>query len=443
MYCPLQDPAPLPSIFVERAPPPLKAARLEGDVAADVAIVGGGFSGLSTALHLAERGTRAIVLESREVGTGGSGRAYGQIVPYAKHDHRHILDHYGPDVGQRIVDAVAAGPEFVFSLVERLGISCDAIRNGLIFAAHCRSGAASLEERARYWQAKGAPVDLLDAAETERLVGSRYYPLSILDRRGGTLNPLAYVRGLAAAVRRAGVQIYERSHATAIERTESHWRLRTQRGSIAAKAVLVATGAYSDGLRPELQRSIIPMRAHQLVSRPLSDNVRRTILPGGQSLTDTRRLFSGVRVLPDGRFHLSADGPAFDPNGKVFMKKGSRRVRHVFPQIDEFEWETGWTGWVDMATDQYPHVHELAPGLWAIIGLSGRGIVFATLLGREMAERLLGNRNYEPFMPVTPVPKVRIRPFAAPLVSALMTLYRAIDRIELATYIRPGRSTVM
>ena len=427
--------------MAERAPPPLKAAFLEDDVATDVAIVGGGFTGLSTALRLAERGARAVVLESREVGMGGSGRAYGQIVPYAKHDHNHIIHHYGSESGQRIVDAVAGGPDYVFSLVQRLGISCDATQNGLIFAAHCRSGAAGLEGRARYWQSKGAPVELLDEAATERLVGSRYYPFSILDRRGGTLNPLAFVRGLAAAVQRAGVPIHERTHVTGIQRTEAHWRLRTAKGTVTAKSVLIATGAYSDALHPALQRSIIPMRAHQLISPPLSDNVRRTVLPGGHSLTDTRRLFSGVRVLPDGRFHLSADGPAFAPNGESFHKKGYRRVHQLFPQIEEFAWESGWTGWVDMATDAYPHVHELAPGLWSIIGLSGRGIVFATLLGREMAERFTENRNYQPFMPVTPVPHVRIRPFAAPLVSALMTLYRAIDRIELATYVRPGRST--
>lgn len=441
MYCPLEDPSPLPSVMAERALPPLKAASLAGDMTVDVAIVGGGFTGLSTALHLAERGVRAAILESREVGWGGSGRAFGQIVPYAKHDHNHIVHTYGPEQGQRIVDAVAAGPDYVFSLVRRLGISCDAKQNGLLFAAHSAKGAAGLEGRVRYWQSRNAPVEMLDEAATERAVGSRYYRVSAVDKRGGTLNPLAFVRGLAAAVERAGVAIYERSHVTALERTATHWKLRTAKGSVAAKSVLIATGAYTDGLYPGLQRSIIPMRAHMFVSPPLSDNVRRTVLPGGHSLTDTRRLFSGMRVLPDGRFHLSADGPAFDPNGRSFFEKGYRRIRQVFPQIEDFKWESSWTGWVDMATDAYPHVHELAPGLWAIIGLSGRGIVFATLFGREMAERFTASRTYEPFMPVTPVPRVRVRPFAAPLVSALMTFYRALDRMELAAYVRPGRPT--
>ena len=441
MYCPLQDPSPLPGIFQESAPPPLAAPALEGEVAADVAIVGGGITGLSAALHLAEGAARVVVLEGREVGWGGSGRAYGQVVPYAKHDHRHIVAHYGAEAGRRIVDAVAAGPDFVFGLAERLGIACDPRRVGLLFAAHCKSGAADLEKRARYWQDRGAPVELLDERATERIVGSGYYPMSILDRRGGTINPLAFVRGLAAAARRSGVRLFERSHAVAIERTGSGWRIGTGRGAVAAKSVLIATGAYTDGLRPELQRSIVPMRAHQLISRPLSDNVRRTILPGGQSLTDTRRLFSGVRMLPDGRFHLSADGPAFDPNGETFRRDGLRRVRHLFPQIEEFAWESGWTGWVDVTTDLYPHVHELASGLWAVIGLSGRGLVFATLLGNEIAQRLLETPGYQPFMPVTPVPKVRVRPFAAPLVGALMSFYRALDRAELAGYVRPRRAS--
>jgi glycine/D-amino acid oxidase-like deaminating enzyme len=171
----------------------------------------------------------------------------------------------------------------------------------------------------------------------------------------------------------------------------------------------------------------------------VTSNVRATILPGGNSVTDTRRLYSGVRVLSDGRVHVSADGPAFMRGGEVFRNKADRRVRQLFPQITEIEWEEWWGGWVDMTTDQYPHLHELAPGLWGAIGLCGRGIVWGTLIGREVAWRMMERERDEWFMPVVPLRRAGIRPFAAPLIGALMKYYRALDRIEMAGYVRPRK----
>jgi len=136
---------------------------------------------------------------------------------------------------------------------------------------------------------------------------------------------------------------------------------------------------------------------------------------------------------------MSVDGPAFSTTGSVFMAKATARLRAVFPQIGAPEWDETWTGWVDMTADQYPHVHEIGPGAWAIIGLSGRGIAFATLLGREIALRLAGRPESELFLPVTALKPIAVRPFAAPLVGALMTSYRIRDLLELRSRPRaPG-----
>src|SRR5262249_8941098 len=139
------------------------------------------------------------VLEARSIGWGASGRAFGQVVPYLKHGHDTVLRHYGPERGPRIVDAVAAGPAAVTALIERLAIACDPRRSGLIFGAHAPSGARVLASRAAYWQRRGAPVELLDAAATRAAIGSDAYQAALLDHRGVHLNPLAYARGLASA----------------------------------------------------------------------------------------------------------------------------------------------------------------------------------------------------------------------------------------------------
>jgi glycine/D-amino acid oxidase-like deaminating enzyme len=440
LFCPLDDPSPLSRTYQASAPPPLARPALKGQIASDVAIIGAGDTGLSAALHLAERGIACVVLEARAVGSGGSGRAFGQVVPYTKHSEGRLLAHFGETAGRRIMDATAAGPDYVFDMIRRYGIECDARQDGLLFAANSAAGARSLATRAAFWSERGAPVRLLTGREAHAIVGSTHYSYVFADQRGGQINPLAYARGLALAAAKHGVDVYEDSRVVRLEPRGSEWRIHTAAGAVDARRVLLAGGAYLDELWPSLRLSFVPMRAYQLVTEPLSDNVRRTILPEGHSLTDTRRLYSGMRLLPDGRLHLSVDGPAFNVEGKEFRAKATARLRQIFPQAGDTAWAESWTGWVDMTSDHFPHVHELAKGLWTVIGLNGRGLVHATLLGREMAARFAGDDAEPIFMPVTPIRPIGVRRAAAPLVRALMALYRVLDRTESVTYLRRTRA---
>ena len=430
---PLDDPAALPATYRRLSPPPPDAPPLAGDAAADVAIVGGGFCGLSAALHLAERGASVVLLEARGIASGGTGRAFGQVVPYAKHGEPHLLHHFGASVGTRLIDAIGTGPFVVWELIDRHGIECGAQRSGLLFAAHNTAGEASLRKRAAFWQARGAPVAMLDAGRTASLIGSTRYQAALLDRRGGHIVPLAYAYGLATAAQRAGARLHAESRVLSVARDGEAWRLRTGQGSVQARSIVVGPGAYADDLWPGMRQSIVPIRAHQLVTAPLSENIRATILPEGQSVTDTRRLYSGTRMLPDGRLHLSVDGDGFAARGATYREKAANRARSLFPQLGEIVFEEAWTGWVDMSADQYPHLHQLGDGAWGVIGLSGRGIAFATLLGREISARILDGERAETFMPVTPLKAMAIRPVAAPLVGALMGWYRLRDRLELGS----------
>ncbi|HYC14963.1 MAG TPA: FAD-binding oxidoreductase, partial [Stellaceae bacterium] len=344
MSSPSEDPAEPSPLYRALAPPEPDCTLLEGAATADVVVVGAGFTGISTALHLAERGIHATVLEAKRIGWGASGRNFGQVVPYFKHDQADVLRHFGPERGERLIAAAGSAPDLVFSMIERHRIECAADRKGLIFAAHSPAGQRSLEARTQFWRERGAPVEMHSGAEAERFIGSPHYAALSLDRRGGTINPMAYVRGLASAAIARGATIHAESPVLRLERDGARWRLTLPRGEVVAGSVVLATNAYTDrGLWPGLRESIIPMRSYQNLTRPLGENLRRTILPQGQPLTDTRVLFSGVRMHPDGRLQASADGPAFSAAGKPSLAKLERRLREIFPQLGPFEWEQHWS----------------------------------------------------------------------------------------------------
>jgi glycine/D-amino acid oxidase-like deaminating enzyme len=434
MYAPSSDVRDPPSVYTQAAPPAPVAVPLTGRPHVGVAVIGAGFTGLSAALHLAEAGVNVAVLEAKEVGSGASGRAFGQVVPYLKIGHRQILRHYGPERGARVIDAIAAGPDLVFELIARHGIECWPVRTGLIFAAHAPAGRRDLESRTAYWQDRGAPVEMLEGAACAEAVGSSLYAAASLDRRGGNLNPFAYVRGLARAAVAAGAVIHTRTPVRGISRRDGHWVVDAGANGAAegltADAVLLATNAYTGDLWPGLRESVVPVRGHGFVSAPLADTVRHSILPGRQSLTDTRRLFSGVRMLPNGRLHGSAFGPTSGPEPAADFRRVDGRMRQLYPQLGAVQWDETWTGWVAMTTDHVPRVHELAPGLWAGLGYNGRGIAAATLMGRELAARARGAGDDTltfPLVPMRPQPWYRAAPF---MVGALARWYRVRDVVD-------------
>ena len=430
MISPSSDPAPLPRSYAIGTPAP-ETHILERARDTDVAVIGAGICGLSTALHLRELGREVTVLEAGEIGAGGSGRAFGLVVPYAKRDHEEIKHEFGEEAGSRIVGAVASGPDLVFDLIARHAIDCEASRKGWILGAHTNAALASLAKLSAYWQERGAPVECLDAKATERLVGSRFYLGALLDRRAGGVNPHAYTRGLAAAALRSGARIFTNSRARRLARDGKCWRIDATSGSLRANEVVIATDAYTDDLWPGLARSLVPLRAYQLVSEPLSENLRAAILPERQPLTDTRRLYAGVRVRADGRLHMSVDGPAFSIGARPNVAKAERRIRKLFPQIGNLGWSEEWSGWVAMTTNHLPHLHLLAPGLLAAIGFNGRGIALASLVGRDVARRIAGFAQGELFLPVTKLAPIRAHAALRPFVSALLDWYRLRDAMEL------------
>ncbi|MEJ2754985.1 MAG: FAD-dependent oxidoreductase, partial [Gammaproteobacteria bacterium] len=210
---------------------------LAGDQKAQFVVVGGGFTGVSTALHLALTGASVILLEANQIGFGGSGRNVGYVnaglwlVP----DKVDAL--LGKEWGDRLYYSLAAAPQRVFELIEQYGIDCEATRNGTLHVAVGKSGQRQLQDRISQLSARGAPVELLNATETSARIGSSYFSASLFDPRAGTIQPLAYVRGLAQAACALGVQIHENTPVNTLSRSKDGWRIITSSGSVTAEQV--------------------------------------------------------------------------------------------------------------------------------------------------------------------------------------------------------------
>ena len=223
--------------------------------------------------------------------------------------------------------------------------------------------------------------------------------------------------------------MYGRSPVTGLKREPEGWRLETAKGSLRADTVMLCTNAYTGDLWPGLSRTVIPVRTPQLVSRPLGDNLRASILPGGQIMSDTRKLLVGCRIHPDGRLHMGGAWASAGAEAAGLYRKVERYAAWLFPNLGEIEWEYRWSGWIAMTPDRYPHLHELAPGLLAGLGYNGRGICLATIMGKAMAARALGAPLDTLAMPATSPRGIGIHPLRRLAVPALLHYYRLRDSI--------------
>lgn len=388
---PAAVPASVPvSSWTDTAPPAPETTALSGEVVADVAIVGGGFTGLSAALHVAEKSRSVVLVEAAEPGFGASGRNGGQIIAGLKEDPDAILRAFGPERGEEIVRFAGGAPDVVFDLIKRHGIACEVVRGGWLQAIHAPVARPAMEARVRQWQARGAPVELLDRDGTERLTGTRRFPGGMLDRRGGTINPLAFARGLAQAAIAAGARIHTGTTARSLRRQGDAWEIETADGRVHAGRVLLATNAYSGDLWPALERSIVPVYSYQIATVPLGANLRGVLMPNGLGLSDTRRLLNYCRQDAKGRLLVGGRGRFREGRDRSDYAPIVEALRRLFPEAAELSIEHSWGGRVALTLDHYPHLGELAPGLCVAAGYNGRGVALAAATGRMMAEHLAG-----------------------------------------------------
>ncbi|HEV2510994.1 FAD-binding oxidoreductase [Bosea sp. (in: a-proteobacteria)] len=432
-----------PSLWAATAQPGPVLGTLEGTVESDVVVIGAGFTGLSTAIHLRESGVGVTILEAAEPGWGASGRNNGQVIPtLAGHDPSAMTARHG-EAGERFNAVLRDAAQYLFDLVRKYEIPAEAEQAGWVQPVHSPGRFKLAEKRVREWSAIGAPVELLDRAATAEMLGSDAWFGGFWNPTGGHINPLALTRGLAEVALRLGATIHARSPAVSMVHQNGRWVVTTAKGSVTARALVLATNAYTGefepSLAPEIANEVIPVLSWQMATKPVSDNVAKTVIPGRQAMSDTHRELYFARW--DARNRLVTGGAAILPGagGANLRPAVAARLKRLWPQLGDVEFDYVWSGYVGMTPDNllqpqvpgYPRIHQLGPNGFGWVGCNGRAVALSISLGRELAKAIQGTALETLGLPLsTPKPQPfqglvrRIAPLALPL-------YRRLDAQEI------------
>lgn len=345
----------------------------------------------------AENGAQVTLLEAETVGHGGSGRNVGLVNAGLWLPPDAVCAKLGPHAGERLNSVLATAPDRVFDLIDRHGIACEPVRAGTLNLAHSSRGLQDLENRRSQLAARGAPVRLLSAEETRARTGTNRFHGALFDPRAGTIQPLAYARGLARAARSAGASVHERSPVISASFENGAWRLMTDHGCLSAGALLVATNAYHTGLADISTPAMPVVQFFQLATEPAGDNRVGEILAGGEGCWDTGMVMTSLRRDRAGRIILGGMGSAAEVHGNW----ARRTLRRFFPQSAGLAVEHAWTGRIALTYDKLPRILRIGPRGFAVFGYSGRGIAPGTVFGRAVARSLL--TGTEAGLPVAPV----------------------------------------
>jgi len=411
-----------PSLWAAVTPAGPLLAPLDGDATADVVVIGAGFTGLGAALDLAGRGVDVLVVEAAEPGWGASGRNNGQVIPTLTRPEPDDIERLHGEAGERFVAVLRDSAADLFDLIRTHGIAAEAEQTGWIQPVHSPGRMKIAERRVAQWSKRGAPVRLVSADEMAALTGSRFWHGGWTNPTGGHINPLALARGMAAAVVATGGRIVVRTPATAIEYVSGRWRVVTPRGTVTARALILASNAYTGehapSLAPAIAREVVPVLSWQMATRPLGDNVRSVVLPGRQALSDTHgdlhfcRYDARNRLVTGGALMVSANG------AERLKARIGARLQRMFPEVGDVGFDYVWNGYIGMTTDFMPRLHRLGPDGYAWAGCNGRGVALGAALGRELARAATGTPETElalPFTEPTPLPVHAILCRLAPL----------------------------
>jgi glycine/D-amino acid oxidase-like deaminating enzyme len=407
-----------------------------GSNAADVIVIGAGFTGLSTALHLREAGADVAIVEAMEPGWGASGRNNGQVIPtLSRPDPEDIIAKHGA-AGERFVCLLRDSASTLFDLARRYKIEAEQEQSGWVQPVHSPGRIKIAQRRVRQWSKFGAPVELLSREHVTDMLGSDAWYGGFWNKSGGHINPLALSRGLARAVLDKGARIYARSPAISFERSNHRWRVKTAKGEISGRALVVATNAYSGefskSLAPDIAHEVIPVLSWQMATQPLSDNVRSTIIPGRQAMSDTHGELYFARY--DARNRLVTGGAAIGLRNKPerLRVRVTERLQRLWPQIGEVSFDYIWNGYVGMTTDFLPRIHRLGPDAYGWTGCNGRAVALSIALGNELSKAVRGVPEKELALPLTdptPIPGHGLLRKLAPL---MLLVYRRRDAREIA-----------
>lgn len=387
------------NLWADTCAEPLHAPSLATDLNVDLVIIGGGFTGCSAALEAAGQGARVALLEAQTIGHGGSGRNVGLVNAGLWLPPDQVMAQLGQAEGIHLNTVLADGPNQVFDLIETHDIQCEPVRHGTLHCAHAPRGMRDLQDRYEQQAVRKAPVALLDMKSAQQAIGSKRFHGALRDFRAGTVQPLAYARGLARAATQAGAQVFEHSPVRAVQSKGHEWHIRTPDGTVRAGSLLVATNAYHQDFSGLQAAALTPVHYFQLATAPLPTSVGAQILPNREGCWDTGLVMTSFRMDQSGRFILGAMGLP-DRLG-LHRNWAERALVRLFPQLAGHAFDHFWSGRIGMTQDHIPKIQRHGSNGYSVFGYSGRGISPGTVFGRSCARALLNGTEAD--LPIKPV----------------------------------------
>ena len=406
-------------------------APLKGHITADICVIGAGYTGMSSALHLAEQGFKVVVLEASRIGFGASGRNGGQIVHSYSRDIDFIEKHYGHNTGTEMGKMAFEGGKIIRRLVDQYQIQCD-LKDGGIFAACNDKQLHEMEHKKALWEAHGhTQLEMLSADSIKNHVGSNRYAGGLLDKSGGHFHPLNLVLGEAAALESLGGVIYEDSAVTRVQEGDKAV-IHTEQGSVTADFVIVAGNAYLGGLIPKLEQKAMPCGTQVITTAPLSEAQQRELLPQDNCVEDCNYLLD--------YFRLSGDGRLIYGGGVTYGAREPDKIEALivpnmlktFPQLKGVKVDYAWTGNFLLTLMRLPQFGRIGKNIYYAQGYSGHGVTSSHLAGKVLCDAIQGQaERFDVFAGLPQYPFPGGRTFRIPYTAMGAWYYTLRDKLGI------------
>jgi glycine/D-amino acid oxidase-like deaminating enzyme len=376
-------------------------------VQTDVAVVGGGIAGLSTALHLSAESVEVVVLDAGREALSATAASAGVVAPQlVRTTPNGVLDRLGQERGARLLHLLAESGRYVFDLIRAEAIDCAAQPHGFINPVASGADAEQVRRLIEEWAPFRTDLKFAGVDETRDLTGCLGYTASLVDPSGGGLDPVAYVQGLAARLPPSLVRLIRDTKVLSMRREGGSWALRTAEGLVLAKTVMLCANGGNARLHPALAKTILPLPVYEVATRPLAPSMRAQILPKGHALTDASTDVFSIRLDRDGRLITACSAGAV-MGRDALTTQINRRLVATIPAYEATPLDYAWKGTAWLNSDLLPRILRVDEGLFAVQACNGRGIALSTIIGREAARLAIQPATYQPLVPLQrprPVP---------------------------------------
>lgn len=382
-----------PSFYAATANRSTDFARFEGEASCDVCVIGGGFTGLSTALHLAERGHDVVLLEANKIGWGASGRNGGQVGTGQRVDQMTLEKRHGKDHARLLWDIALESMDVTVDLIKKHGIDCD-LTYGTLLADHRKSYLGDTRAYVDHLNTVYGydKAHFVDEAQVSDYVGSAAYFGGMFDEGSGHLHPLNLALGLSAAAEAAGAKLYEKTRVLSYE-PGATITIKTAEGVLKAKHLVLGCNGYLGKLDRKTAAHVLPINNFIVATEPLSDEQAAQILPKNSAVADSKHVINYFRLSSDKRMLFGGGenyGYHFPKDIKSFVRKP---MLQIFPQLGDARIDYGWGGTLAITPKRMPYFARLSPNVLTATGYSGHGVAMATFAGKVLAEAVDGTSS--------------------------------------------------